>query len=164
MEPDASSSRWHRWPRSCRTPRDTKSNSQSRAMLRAPALIAALILLVDCSAVPLQNAAEPAAPPQYGKLISDALRKFKDYVTYSNFEISGPRWVHASSGWSWLVCVRYSDSQRQRFYSFFIDNNAIVNQRYDIITDQCAVQQYLPFDATTGTIGSPTPMRQQPIY
>ena len=97
-------------------------------------------------------------------MAADALRKFTGYATYSNFEISGPRWVHATTGWSWLVCVRYNDGGHPRFYSFFIDGNKVVNQRYDIVTDQCGLQPYVPFDATTGTIGSPTPFQQQPIY
>ncbi|MGA8616638.1 MAG: hypothetical protein WB760_34065 [Xanthobacteraceae bacterium] len=123
-----------------------------------------LIMLANCSAVPLMDSAQPAASPQYGGLVSDALKKFKDYTSYSNFEISGPRWVHATTGWNWLVCVRYNDGGHQRFYSFFIDGNKVVDQRYDIVTDQCGLQQYVPFDATTGTVGSPTPFRQQPIY
>jgi len=136
-------------------------------MLRSPALFAAfaaLFTLVDCSSVPLLDSAEPTATPQYGTLVSDALKKFKDYANYSNFEISGARWVHSTTGWNWLICVRYDDAGHQRFYSFFIENNKVVNQRYDILTDQCPAQQYVPFDATTGTLGSPTPVRQQPIY
>jgi hypothetical protein len=123
-----------------------------------------LVMLAGCSAVPLLDSAEPATPLAYGTLVSDALKKFKDYASYGNFEISAARWVHVSTGWNWLVCVRYNDGHQERFYSFFIDNNKIANQRYDIITDQCAQQQYVPFDATTGTVGSPTPVRQQPIY
>ena len=165
MGPKASSSRQLWWPRRCPRRRDTAANFGRRAVLRAPALFAALLMLAGCSAVPLQDSAEPAAPPSsYGRLVSDALKKFKDYTNYSNFEISNARWVHASTGWNWLICVRYNDGAHARFYSFFIDNNAVVNQRYDIVTDQCSVQQYLPFDATTGTVGSPTPVRQQPIY
>ena len=138
--------------------------SRQRTVLRPLALFAALITLTHCSAVSLQDSVEPAAPSQYGRLVSEALQKFKDFLNYSNIEISAPRWVHVSAGWSWLVCVRYNDGKRERFYSFFIDNNKVVNQRYDIVTDQCGLQQYVPFDATTGTVGSPTPVRQQPIY
>jgi hypothetical protein len=139
-------------------------NSWLRAAVQPAALFAALIVLADCSAVPLMDSAQSAAPPQYGTIVSDSLKKFTGYASYSNFEISGPRWVHATTGWSWLVCVRYNDGGRQRFYSFFIDGNKIVNQRYDIVTDQCGLQPYVPFDATTGTVGSPTPVQQQPIY
>ncbi len=163
LEPDASSSRLLCWLRSCRISCHAL-NSPLRLMLRRSALFGALIMLVGCSAVPLQDSTEPASPPPYGKIVSDALKKFKDYASYNNFEISGARWVHAATGWNWLICVRYNDGGRERYYSFFIDNHAVVNQRYDIVTDQCAVQQYLPFDATTGTVGSPTPVRQQPIY
>jgi hypothetical protein len=163
LEPDASSSRRLWWLRYCRT-RCEALNSRLRAMPRPPALFAALIVLAGCSAVSLQDSAEPAAPPIYGKLVSDALKRFKDYANYSNFEISAARWVHAPTGWNWLICVRYNDGGRERYYSFFIDNHAVVNQRYDIVTDQCAQQQYVPFDATTGNVGSPTPARQQPIY
>jgi len=163
-EPDAFSS-WRRdGLRYCRARRAAALNSRLRAILRPPALFAGLIMLAHCSAVPLQDAAEPAAAPPYGTLVSDALKKFKDYANYSSFEISGARWVHALSGWNWLICVRYNDGRHQRVYSFFIEGNKIVNQRYDIVTDQCGLQQYVPFDATTGTIGSPTPIRQQPIY
>ena len=140
-------------------------NARLRAAVPPTALFALLITLADCGAVPLLDSAQPAAaPPQYGTITAGALRNFKGYTSYSNFEISAPRWVHATTGWNWLVCVRYSDGGRQRFYSFFIDNNSVVNQRYDIVTDQCGLQQYVPLDVTTGTIGAPTPMPQQPIY
>ena len=167
MEPDASSSHRLWWPRYCRTRCHAAPNSRSRAPRQPSAPFAALIMLVmlaGCSAVPLLDSAEPAVPPSYGTLVSDVLKKFKGYASYTNFEISAARWVHAPTGWNWLVCVRYNDGQQQRYYSFFIDNNRIVTQRYDIVTDQCTLQQYVPFDATTGTVGSPTPVRQQPIY
>jgi hypothetical protein len=164
MKPDAPPSRRRWWPRCCQARCDTVLTSRLRTTPRRPALFAALVMLAGCSAVQLQDAAEPATPPSYGTLVSGALKKFKNYASYSNFEISGARWVHATTGWNWLICVRYNDGGRERYYSFFIDNNAVVNQRYDTVTDQCAVQQYLPFDASTGTVGSPTPVRQQPIY
>ena len=122
-------------------------------------------MLAHCSALPPKNAAAPAAPPKYGALVSDALKKFKEFSLYSNFEISDLRWVHAATGWSWLTCVRYSDDHgHRRVYSFFINDNAVVNARYDILADRCGAQQYVPFDVTTGTVGSPTPVVQQPIY
>jgi len=133
-------------------------------MLQAAALLGASIVLGHCSAVPPENSAQPAAPAGYGALISDVLKKFKDFSGYSNFAISELRWVHAATGWSWLTCVRYDDHGRQRFYSFFIDDNTVVNARYDVRTDQCGAQQYVPFDVTTGAVGSSTPLPQQPIY
>ncbi|MGD0023119.1 MAG: hypothetical protein ABSC37_00635, partial [Xanthobacteraceae bacterium] len=53
-----------------------------RRVSRAAALFTALIVLADCSAVPAENAAQPNAPSDYGVLISEALKKFKDI--YSN--------------------------------------------------------------------------------
>jgi hypothetical protein len=163
MKPDALPPRRQR-PLGLGIDRAPALNPRLRAAVRPAALFAALIVLAGCSAVPLMDSAQTAAPPQYGAIVADALRKFTGYAAYSNFEISGPRWVHATTGWSWLVCVRYNDGGHPRFYSFFIDGNKVVNQRYDIVTDQCGLQPYVPFDATTGTIGSPTPFQQQPIY
>lgn len=139
-------------------------SSRLRAVLRPAALLATLIALAHCSVAPPDASAHQAAPVNYGPLIANALKAFRGFAEYGDFQISGPRWVHALTGWSWLVCVRYDDHGHRRFYAFFIDDNSIVNARYDILMDQCGAQQYVPFDATTGAIGSPTPVLQQPIY
>ena len=132
---------------------------------RIAALLAAIVL-AQCSAVPPEDPMQPAPPANYGALVSAAVKGFKGFADYSNFGISGLRWVHATSGWSWLTCLRYVDRGQQRFYAFFISGNTIVNARYDVRTDQCAAQQYVPFDVTTGAIGSlaPAPAPQQPLY
>lgn len=122
------------------------------------ALVAAAIMLAGCSAVPVENSTEPAPPANYGKTIADALKKFKDFANYRDFQISSLRWVHAATGWNWLVCVRYNDRGLTRFYAFFLDGDSVVNARYDVRTDHCAVQQYAPFDVMGG------PGTQQPIY
>jgi hypothetical protein len=137
---------------------------RTKGLPRAAALSAAAIMLAACSSVPIENPTEPAPPANYGKVIAEALRKFKDFSTYRNFQISGLRWVHAATGWNWLVCVRYDDRGLARFYAFFLDDNAIANARYDVRIDHCPAQQYVPFDATTGAVGVPTPATQQPIY
>ncbi len=131
---------------------------------RVAALFAASIMLAQCSAVLPADSAQPPPPLGYGRLIADALKKFKDFSRYSNFQISGLRWVQAATGWNWLICVRYDERGLVRFYSFFIDGNTIANARYDVRTDRCAVQQYEPFDVTTGIVGSATQPLQQPIY
>ena len=119
----------------------------------AGALVAAL-LLAHCSA--LSSDAAPMAPPSdYGVLIANALKSFKGFAEYGQFQISGLRWVHATTGWSWLACVRYQDHGHPRVYAFFINNGAVVNARYDIVMDQCGAQQYVPFDPATGTIATP---------
>jgi hypothetical protein len=134
------------------------------SLSRGAALFAVLIVLAQCSAVPPADPAQPPPPLGYGKLVGDALKKFKDFSSYSNFQISDLRWVHAETGWNWLICVRYDERGLERFYSFFIDGNTIANARYDARTDRCAAQRYVPFDVTTGTVGSATPSLQQPIY
>jgi hypothetical protein len=136
----------------------------ARPTMPIAALAGAAIALAHCAAMPAENSAQPAPPLDYGSLVADALKKFKNFSDYSNFAISELRWVHADTGWSWLTCVRYVDRGRQRFYSFFITGNSLVNSRYDVRTDQCPAQHYLPFDPASGTVGSPTQLIQQPIY
>ena len=133
---------------------------------RIAVVFALAIMLAQCSSVPArENPTEPAAPANYGKVIADALKKFKDFSSYSNFQISNLRWVdEATIGWSWLICVRYDDRGITRFYSFFLESDKVANARYDVRTDRCPTQQYVPFDVRTGTAGMPTPPAQQPIY
>jgi hypothetical protein len=149
---------------------------------RAAVLVtAAMLLLAACSAVAVsQNAVPAAAPANYGVLVGNTLKSFKDYSAYSNFEISPPRWVHAATGWNWLTCVRYFERGQRRSYVFFLDGSAVVNSRYGVINDQCGAQQYWPFDPAAGTVTapapepmpapmpqplmSPAPSLQQPIY
>jgi hypothetical protein len=142
------------------------------------AALAASIMLAQCAAVPVENAAQPAPPANYGQLIANQLKTFKGFADYSNFAISGLRWIaNATKGRSWLACVRYLDHGRQRYYSFFIQDGSIISSRYDVRTDQCTTQQYVPFDVATGTVAaamipqqaapgppSPSMLFQQPIY
>jgi hypothetical protein len=124
--------------------------------------VAALLALAACSTMPVDVATEPAAPPNYGLLVSNTLKGYKGFSGYSNFEISDLRWVHALTGWNWLTCVRYDDHGRQHAYALFIKDNAVVNGRYATAPDLCGTQQYRPFDIATGTIGGSDV--QQPIY
>jgi hypothetical protein len=132
--------------------------------LPAAALLAASMLLAQCGVALPEDATLPPPPANYGALVAKSLPAFKNLPNYSNFQISPLRWVHAETGWNWLTCLRYTDHGATRYYSFFVAGNSIVNDRYDVRTDQCPAQQYVPFDATTGTVGSPTPFTQQPIY
>jgi hypothetical protein len=144
-----------------------RDNATMKAITwRKAAPVTTAMLLSACSAVPLTgNATSPASPANYGALVGNALRSFNGYVAYSNFEISAPRWVHAATGWNWLTCVRYYDRGQRRTYVFFIDDGAVISARYDVLTDQCGAQQYLPFDAATGTItaAAPAPVAQEPL-
>jgi len=134
----------------------------TNAGLRLATLLGAAFVLVQCSAVPLANGTQPQPPADYGRLVSAALKGFKEFASYTNYQISGPRWVHASIGWSWLACARFVDHGRQRYYSVFIIDGAVALSRYDVRTDRCAEQQYVPFDATTGVIPAAPAMAQPP--
>ena len=125
-------------------------------------LLAASIMLAQCAAVPVENAREPGPPANYGVLVANQLKTFKGFADYSNFAISGLRWIDTASGPSWIACVRYLDHGRQRYYSFFLQNGSIIRSRYDVRTDQCATQQYVTFEPATGTITAAA-MPQQPV-
>jgi hypothetical protein len=155
--------------------RTTKASGSATSA--GAAALAGSVMLAQCAAIPVANTAQPAPPANYGTLVANQLKTFKGFADYSNFAISGLRWTDAAAGWSWLACVRYLDHGRLRYYSFFIQDGSIVGSRYDVRTDQCAAQQYAPFDVSTGTVAavmvpqqtapgplSPALLMQQPIY
>jgi hypothetical protein len=144
------------WQRACRALRSPA--------LPVVALLTAATLLAQCAVALPEDVAQLAPPANYGALIANSLKSFKNLTSYGNFQISPPRWVHVETGWNWLACLRYDDQGVTRFYSFFIDGDKIVNARYDVRTDRCPAQQYVPFDITTGTVGVPTQFTRQPIY
>jgi hypothetical protein len=158
------------------TPWRTTRKSVSAPSAGATAF-AASIMLAQCAAVPVGNSTQPIPPANYGALIAGQLRSFKGFADYSSFAVSGLRWTDAATGWSWLACVRFLDRGRQRYYAFFIQDGSIASSRYDVRTDQCATQQYAPFDVATGIAAaamipqqqapgplSPATLMQQPIY
>ncbi len=129
------------------------------------AAVAALAAALSaCSAVPLAPGTQPAAPPNYGVLISQTLKSYKDFAGYSNFEISGLRWVHAQAGWSWLACLRFRDRGRRHTYVFFVKDDTIIDARYDTVADQCGRQQYVPYDPATGAFAPASSGLPEPLY
>jgi hypothetical protein len=158
------------------------------SMLRIAFSLILITVLASCSALPPVDASQPSVTPAYGQLIAHYVasihsssdssclnregRNIADaqpacatvafnIQAYRAFEISAPRWVHASTGWNWLVCMRYMDGDHRRTYSFFIRDSGIVDARYDVVTDNCAQQQYVPFDVNSGIIGT---ARLSPIH
>lgn len=119
------------------------------------ALLTAMLASAQCSTVPLESSAQQAAPANYSALVSTNLKSFKGFSGYSNFAISGLRWVHPTTGWSWLACVRFDDHGRQLYYAFFIKDNLIVAGRYAVRTDQCRAQPYQPLNVASGAIEAP---------
>jgi hypothetical protein len=144
-------------------PPESRSDEKSSAILRCAqrfgarcvALLAACALLAQCSAVPMESAAAPSLPSNYGVLASNTVKGFQQFKTYSDLGIAAPRWVHVETGWNWLVCLRYEDRGHRRYYAIFIQGDSVVNSRYEILTDRCGAQQYVPFDLMTGAIKSP---------
>lgn len=126
--------------------------SRPQSAARCAGLLAACMLLGQCSAVPMDSVAAPALPSDYGALAAKAVNGFKPFATYGNFEISPPRWVHGETGWNWLVCLRYQDRGRPRYYAIFFQGENVTNSRYDVLTDRCGAQPYMPFDLATGKI------------
>jgi hypothetical protein len=144
---------------------------------RLAGLLGAALVLAQCSAVPLASASQPPPPANYAALVAGTLRGIKGFSGFSDFQVSGLRWVHSAYGWTWLACVRFTDRGRQHFYAFFLDAGGVVSSRYDVRTDRCAAQPYAPLDMATGSIAAPLPTQpqaagapppsftlQQPIY
>jgi hypothetical protein len=152
-----------------------------------------LMLMTACTPLPDVDPNEPATVPDYGPIVSKyfaqpvcALKPnvgnlesekravegeakcksagFGDALTYYNFEISGLRWVHGLTGFSWLVCVRFQDRGHQRAYALFFRDTTVLDARYAVISDNCGVQNYVPFDILTGTIGRSTPFHLPQLY
>lgn len=147
--------------------------------MTARAMFAAVLLalVANCSALPPADPTPPTTGPDYGPIVAAYLRvhfkpaaspgepaPYDNAASYSDFEISDLRWVHAMTGWSSLTCIRFQDRGRRYAYALYIQGNAVTDARYAIEADNCGAQNYVPFDITTGTIGRPTPPRLQPLH
>jgi hypothetical protein len=131
---------------------------QYRATLRQSAALALLLLsaarLAACGGFAATSETPPATEiaANYRQVIANRLRStFKDYASYDLFQISEPRSVHAVQGWSWVVCVRFSDHGSPRSYALFVQSHRVVESRYAVRTDGCDIQAYAPFDEMTGS-------------
>ena len=120
------------------------------------AAVAALFVfaagVAACSGLAATDETAPAPPDQsYLRDVADYFRaQFKDYLSYSSYEISEPRRVHSIHGWSWLTCVRFQDHGRRRSYALFLQSGKVVDARYAVETDACDMQTYAPFALMTG--------------
>ena len=129
----------------------------------------ALMLLALSGCVAIAQTSDPTAPPAeqpaYAALAAKYLSStMADRASFSNFEISGLRWVHALKGWSWLACVHFVDRGRLRTYALFIQNDDVTDGRYAVQSDSCGLQSYTPFDLVTGVLGRPTAPRLPALY
>jgi hypothetical protein len=131
-----------------------------------------LLVLPACSelaapsgVMPANAAMPPGTEPPYVSLTAKYLQSvLKDQAAYDDFQISGLRWVHAIRGWSFLTCVHFHDHGHLRSYALFIQDQAVVDARFAVETDDCELQSYTPFDLLSGTLGRPTAPRQPPLY
>jgi hypothetical protein len=129
-------------------------------------LVPVLAALPGCSEIALSNSSTPpGGQPPYVSLAAKYLQSaLKDRQSYDGFEISGPRWVTALKGWSWLTCVRFHDHGHTRIYAIFIQDEIVSDARYAVETDACEAQTYTQFDLVSGELGRPTAPVQPPLY
>jgi hypothetical protein len=129
-------------------------------------LVPVLAALPGCSEIALSNSSTPpGGQPPYVSLAAKYLQSaLKDRQSYDGFEISGPRWVTALKGWSWLTCVRFHDHGHTRIYAIFIQDDIVSDARYAVETDACEAQTYTQFDLVSGELGRPTAPVQPPLY
>ena len=146
-----------------------KPHGPRRALSHAGAALMLALVLTGCSDLVLSTEEAPAGggavDPAVNTLVADRLKSvFKDPAAYQAFELSGLRWVHALKGWNWLACVRFQDHGHQRFYTVFVKDRAVVDDRYAVETDACPTQSYAPLNLEIGTMRPAGFGIQQPIY
>ena len=90
--------------------------------------------------------------PSYRTLVAGQIKStFKDYPSYTGYEVSEARWVRSVSGWGWLACVRYEDQGHRRIYAIYIKDRSVVDSHFAVQTDACDALTYSPLDLGTGS-------------
>ncbi len=143
------------------------ADSASLDALRRVALLLAIFSATGCSNMAMPTLATPPSGPDptYGTLVANNLKSaFKKLSSSDPVEISKPRWIQATTGWSWLVCTHFNDQGHRRTYVYFIDGNAIVASRYSVQTDDCGAQTYSSLDLSSGAITAVGSGEPPPIY
>ncbi len=103
--------------------------------------------------------------PGYRQLVANLVKStFKNSSSYTMFEISEFRWVHAVSGWSWLTCLRFQDQGHQRTYAVFIKDKAVVDSHFAVVTDACDAVAYAPLDLPPGAAPAAGVGLLSPLY
>jgi hypothetical protein len=129
--------------------RGSRPLRRAAAALLLPAFLALSAALSGCAGLAAGNAemALSSPDPSYREVVAAHLKRvLKNYASYDDFEISDPRWVHSIKGWTWLTCVRYRDQGRVHSYAVFLDGNKVVDDRVAVLSDDCGLQAYSPFE------------------
>jgi hypothetical protein len=136
-------------------------------MMKYLLFVFALTVLTGCSQVfsTMDEVPKSQSETDYRKLIAKTfVTAFRDYASYNTVEISAPRLVDSMFGHTSMTCVRFEAKGRRRVYVFFIRNDAVVDARYDVQTDQCGAQSYQPFDPASGSERPVIAAPQNPLY
>ncbi len=118
-------------------------------VLLLPALVGLSAALSGCAGLAASDTEMPVTGPEssYRKVVATHLRQvLKNYSAYDTFQISDPRWMHSIKGWTWLICVRFRDQDREYSYALFLDGNKIVDDRFAVQIDNCDLQTYHPLE------------------
>lgn len=136
------------------------------AAARRFGVLALLACLPACASGGLapQTAPPDGPPPTYLTQIATRLKtQFKKPPT-DGLELSEPRWLLSSNGWTWLVCVRFQDQGYRRSYVVYFDATKVLDNRYAVLSDDCDSQTYTPFDLPTAKLVPQAIGAQGPVY
>lgn len=129
-------------------------------------MLALLACLPACASVGMAPESAPAQGPSptYLSQIANRLKsQFKKPPT-DGLELSEPRWLLSSNGWTWMACLRFQDQGYRRSYVMYFDAKQVLDSRYAILSDGCDSQTYTPFDLETAKLVPQAVGTQGPIY
>jgi hypothetical protein len=131
-------------------------------------VLALVMALGGCTATELiQNSASPPmadlSQPNYRRIVAENVKKTFPNLPAGDLEISGLRPVDHLKGAAWLTCLRVDPGGNPQQYAIFIQNDAILEGRTAVVTDQCHKEAYSPLEPPepekplppTRNVGSP---------
>lgn len=129
-------------------------------------MLTLLTCLPACTSVGMAPQSAPTAGPSptYLSQIAGRLKaQFKKPPT-DGLELSEPRWLLSSNGWTWMVCIRFQEQGYRRSYVMYFDAEHVLDEHYAVLSDGCDSQTYTPFDLETAKLVQQTIGTQGPIY
>jgi len=125
--------------------------------MQARSLLLLTMTLCGCSmsdSIPdwISDAAVGPEPTNYRFLVANTMAGVLTKQSQDRLvEITSPRRVDVARGAMWMVCLKisaYPDGTRAH-YAVFIRNERVADWRLSVVTDQCEIQAYTPFDWRT---------------